>query len=54
MSLQLTTDSKLKHYLTNVVSQLKGILMGFSVALLLDRRNKHIFMDFERKNVFKD
>lgn len=54
MSLQLTTDLKLKHYLTNVVSQLKGILMGFSVGLLLERHNKHIFMDFERQNAFKD
>lgn len=54
MSLQLTTDQKLKHYLTNVVSQLKGILMGFLVGLLLERRSKYIFMDFERQNVFKD
>lgn len=54
MSLQLTTDPTLKHYLTNVVSQLKGILMGFSVGLLSERRNKYIFMDFERQNVFKD
>lgn len=45
MSLQLTTDPKLKHYLTNVVSQLKGILMGFWVGLLSERRNKYIFMD---------
>lgn len=33
MSLQLTTDSKLKNYLTNVVSQLKGSLSGLLLCV---------------------
>lgn len=35
MSLQLTTDPKLKNYLTNVVSQLKGSLSGSDVMTLV-------------------
>lgn len=46
MSLQLTTDPKLKNYLTNVVAQLKGSLSG---SLLSSSSMSHSWRSDESK-----